>query len=230
MSRYLLIDLGAWSVPLLFTFGPFAPYDRKLGRVLAAFLTAGLVFIAWDVWATAEGHWGFASEHVMSVRLIGLPVEEVLFFLIIPYSSLFILANLEHYFSDRAFRFPGWLTAALSAGFLAAAVAFRNQAYTRTAMIACGAFFPAAAAFGRGVLGSVLFWIYMGISYIPFLVVNYLLTSPPIVWYNPAAIWGIRVTTIPLEDFFYSFAMLGFYTLVYRRIGGRGTRSPISGT
>ena len=127
MSRYMLINLGAWSVPLLFTFGPFAPYYKKLGRVLAAYLTAGAAFIAWDVWATAEGHWGFAPEHVMGVRLAGLPVEEVLFFLIIPYSSLFILANLQHYFADRTFSFPVSLAAVLSAGFIAA---FAGLMYT----------------------------------------------------------------------------------------------------
>ena len=220
----MLINLCALSVPLLFTFGPFALYYKRIGRVLAAFLTAGAAFIGWDIWATARGHWGFNPDYVSGISPFGLPVEEILFFLVVPYSSLFIYENLLTYFPDRHVRFPRWLNGLFVAGFAAAAVLFRGQAYTRTAMIACGLFFGVAALYGRRLLRSRLFWIYLGITYVPFFAVNYLLTSPPIVRYNPAAIWGVRITTIPLEDFFYSFAMLGFYTLVYR---GVGRRSPV---
>jgi len=59
------------------------------------------------------------------------------------------------------------------------------------------------------------YWLYIIISFIPFMIFNYLLTSLIVVYYNPKAIWGIRVTTIPLEDFFYNFSMLSFYLMAY---------------
>jgi lycopene cyclase domain-containing protein len=37
-----------------------------------------------------------------------------------------------------------------------------------------------------------------------------------VVQYNPATIFGLRVFTIPVEDFFYNYAMLSFYLLFYR--------------
>ena len=46
-------------------------------------------------------------------------------------------------------------------------------------------------------------------------IVNNVLTSTPIVLYSPDAIWGARVTTIPVEDFLYNFALLSLYLLVY---------------
>jgi lycopene cyclase domain-containing protein len=73
-----------------------------------------------------------------------------------------------------------------------------------------------ASLFYRNVLSSRNYWIFILITYIPFFIVNFLLTSPPIVWYNPEAIWGIRLTTIPLEDFFYSFSLLSFYLIAYK--------------
>jgi len=59
------------------------------------------------------------------------------------------------------------------------------------------------------------FWLTIVISYIPFLIVNYLLTSIPIVTYNDFENFGIRIITIPIEDLGYSFAMISMWLLFY---------------
>ena len=64
-------------------------------------------------------------------------------------------------------------------------------------------------------VNSRQFWLAMLLTYVPFLIFNGLLTGIPIVVYNDAENWGIRVYTIPLEDFFYSLSLLGFNILVY---------------
>jgi lycopene cyclase domain-containing protein len=46
------------------------------------------------------------------------------------------------------------------------------------------------------------------IALIPFLIVNGLLTSIPVVLYNDAENLGIRIYTIPVEDVFYGYALL----------------------
>ncbi|MEP7171289.1 MAG: lycopene cyclase domain-containing protein [Bacteroidota bacterium] len=45
-------------------------------------------------------------------------------------------------------------------------------------------------------------------SQIPFLIVNGILTSLPVVTYNNNENIGVRIYTIPIEDFFYSMLML----------------------
>ena len=50
---------------------------------------------------------------------------------------------------------------------------------------------------------------------IPFLIVNYLLTSIPAVTYNETAFSVIRFITIPYEDFLYSFSMISLWILFY---------------
>jgi lycopene cyclase domain-containing protein len=65
------------------------------------------------------------------------------------------------------------------------------------------------------LINSRNFWITIFITYIPFLIVNYILTSVPIVTYNSEAFWNIRITTIPLEDFIYSFSMIALWILFY---------------
>ncbi|HUX21358.1 MAG TPA: lycopene cyclase domain-containing protein, partial [Spirochaetia bacterium] len=59
------------------------------------------------------------------------------------------------------------------------------------------------------------------LCFLPFGVVNGVLTSVPVVSYNPSGILGPRVFSIPIEDFLYSFSMLGLLILVYRLLRPR---------
>jgi lycopene cyclase domain-containing protein len=50
------------------------------------------VFVAWDLGAIARGHWGFNSRYVTGWELPGdLPVEEIVFFVVIPICGLLTL-------------------------------------------------------------------------------------------------------------------------------------------
>ena len=99
--------------------------------------------------------------------------------------------------------------------FLISGLIFYYQDYTILSLLSCALFFFVANKFYPIILKSRLFWFYIILSFVAFLIFNYLLTSTIIVFYNPEAIWGIRITTIPLEDFFYNFSMLSFYLMFY---------------
>ena len=68
----------------------------------AIHLVAVLVpFVAADVWAVRRGLWSYSQRHVVGVTLFGsLPVEEVLFFVVIPLCALLtfgaVTTMLEH--------------------------------------------------------------------------------------------------------------------------------------
>jgi len=54
-------------------------------RLAFALLPTLVVFLAWDVAAIAAGHWDYDSAQTVGLVLPGdLPIEEVLFFLVIP--------------------------------------------------------------------------------------------------------------------------------------------------
>ena len=42
----------------------------------------------WDYWAVYNHHWIFPGEGLIGTRIYGLPIEEFLFFLIVPYGAL----------------------------------------------------------------------------------------------------------------------------------------------
>jgi lycopene cyclase domain-containing protein len=58
---------------------------RQWRRLLLTVLPVAAVFVLWDLAAVAAGHWSFDPSQVVGVWLPGgLPLEEVLFFLVVP--------------------------------------------------------------------------------------------------------------------------------------------------
>ncbi|MBB3675661.1 lycopene cyclase domain-containing protein [Modestobacter versicolor] len=77
-----------------------APLELLLGvrvyarwrRLVLAVLPEFAVFVVWVLYAIAEGHWDYSDDHTLGVRLPGgIPVEEVLFFLVVPLASVLAL-------------------------------------------------------------------------------------------------------------------------------------------
>ncbi|TAE52960.1 MAG: lycopene cyclase domain-containing protein, partial [Bacteroidetes bacterium] len=67
------------------------------------------------------------------------------------------------------------------------------------------------------------FFLAWMVCLIPFFIVNGVLTSLPVVWYNNAQNLGIRLGTIPIEDSMYLMLMLSLIMLVYEPLKKRQT-------
>jgi lycopene beta-cyclase len=87
-ARYLLILAACAAVTLPLEFGLGARVYRRPRTLAAVLLPVVAMFAAWDVVATARGHWWFDDRYVLGVRLLGLPIEEWLFFVVVPVSAL----------------------------------------------------------------------------------------------------------------------------------------------
>lgn len=54
-------------------------------RLMLTVLPVAVVFVVWDLAAIRAGHWTFDASQLIGVRLPGgLPLEELLFFLVVP--------------------------------------------------------------------------------------------------------------------------------------------------
>ena len=62
-------------------------YARPLRWVLALAPMAA-VFLVWDLWAFHRGHWYYSTTKTVGVSVLGLPLEEVLFFLVVPTAAI----------------------------------------------------------------------------------------------------------------------------------------------
>jgi len=229
MSLYVLLDLLVLAAPLALSFDRRVRFVRRWPAVLGAALFIVAVYGLWDAWMSWRGDWGFNPRFAGAARWLWLPPGEWLFFLVVPFSCLFLYEVVRAYLPERQWRHqPAWWLAPITA-LLVLSVLFREQNYTSTVLLSVAAFLAHAALLLPELLGSRHFWLAILLSYVPFLLVNGLLTALPVVLYSPRAIWGVRLHTIPLEDFVFSFSMLGISVLAYRLLLGRGGRQAAGG-
>jgi lycopene cyclase domain-containing protein len=65
---------------------------RQWRRLLLTLLCVVPLFVVWDLYATAAGHWDFDPDQTVGLVLPGgLPVEELLFFVVVPVCSVLAL-------------------------------------------------------------------------------------------------------------------------------------------
>lgn len=182
-------------------------------RALAAsFLLVSLPFIAWDIFATEIGHWGFNAAYITGAELFRIPLEEFLFFVTVPFACLIVYLVCKKYVHGSFKLLHKTLLSALAAVSLVAL--WFGGGYTELVASALLAGTIMLSLHPR-VAASRAFWVAMSINFGLFLVANTFLTALPIVTYGEQAITGFRVGTIPMEDFAYNFVLLGLFTLVY---------------
>ncbi|MEV0454141.1 lycopene cyclase domain-containing protein [Catellatospora methionotrophica] len=86
--RYLLILAACVAVTLPLELILGARVYRQPRRLLLALAPVVAVFALWDLIAVARGHWWFSERYTTGVILAGLPLEEWLFFLVVPLCAL----------------------------------------------------------------------------------------------------------------------------------------------
>jgi lycopene cyclase domain-containing protein len=79
---------------------------REPKRLLLTVLAAGSPFLVWDLWATKAGHWRFDPEQTLTWRVGGLPLEEVGFFVVIPFVTVLTYEAVKAVREPERFRRP----------------------------------------------------------------------------------------------------------------------------
>ncbi|HEX5016409.1 MAG TPA: lycopene cyclase domain-containing protein [Actinomycetes bacterium] len=65
---------------------------RRARRLALSVAPVLLLFVIWDVLAVRAGHWSFDPDRVVGAELAGrLPVEEIAFFVVIPFAAILTL-------------------------------------------------------------------------------------------------------------------------------------------
>lgn len=230
---YLLLDLGIISIPFLASFRKDYPFYTTWPSFFKAMLITAIFFIVWDIAFTKNGIWGFNPEYLTGIEFFSLPLEEYLFFFVVPYACTFTFYAFRALMKKDPIqlvqRYIGLFLFSLC---VALTITHIGRHYT---------FFT--CLFTAIFLGLHLWrWNYRWISWlyisyaailIPFVLSNGVLTglwfyeypllhSEPgmvkdqIVWYNDAHNLGIRLFSIPLDDIIYGFLLVGLNVTLYQ--------------
>lgn len=219
MSLYLWINILSIAGPLLLSFDKKVHFYTHWKTLIPAIIIVGSIFIAWDIYFTDIGVWGFNPDFLSGINFYNLPIEECMFFFTIPYACVFIYECVKAYFpSFRPVRFSYYFSIAFTITCLILGIVFFENWYTSVALIGAGVI-NWIVYFGFSPKWYPFFIVAFMITQIPFLIVNGVLTGvatdDPIVWYNPDEIIGFRVLSIPIEDIFYNFFMLFSVVIIH---------------
>lgn len=205
---YLAINFFSVLFPFLLSFDKKVAYYKRWKELFKSIFIVGLFFIVWDIFFTKIGVWSFNPQYIIGIYFMGLPLEEILFFIFVPYASIFIYDCYKAYFKYRVNEKIGKKICIYSGvillifGFIHfdKHYTFYNSLFGSLLLLYHGLINK------KYVLGA--FFIPYLIHLIPFLIVNGFLTAIPVVIYNNLENLGIRIYTIPVEDTIYALTMM----------------------
>lgn len=219
MSYYGYILLFAFLGPLALSFDKKVAYYKRVRHLIIPIVLVSGLFLIWDLWFTEKGVWGFTLVHTAGLYLGRLPLEEVLFFVIVPYNCMFIFEVIGAYFQPKN---KALFNRVFFGVFLLLGLSLLMQQptgwYTLSAVLLAMLLSVTLLIYNPSWLSQ--FVISFLVCLLPFLVVNGLLTGAattlPVVWYNPAEFSGWRIITIPAEDLFYNFDLLVGFVVFFK--------------
>ena len=89
MSKYMLLLIASGIVPLVLSFWPPLKFYRNFRPLIYSIGLIVVIFGAWDIFAVWRCHWSFSPQGVWRLKIINLPLEEWLFFIVIPFCCIF---------------------------------------------------------------------------------------------------------------------------------------------
>lgn len=215
MSLYFWLNLAVILGPFLLSFDKKVAFWRRWPPLLLSMLVVSSSFIIWDIIVTEIGHWSFSESYAGTLKILNLPIGEWLFFIAVPYATIFIYECVRAYFKEKILVFSRYILIAIGLIGIIPLICCLDKGYT----VIVGIVFLITML----LISLLMFekfqsrWTITALflSYIPFLIFNGIFTYLPIVSYNSDAIIGFRVISIPIEDFFYSFSLISLYLFFY---------------
>jgi lycopene cyclase domain-containing protein len=171
------------------------------------------------------GVWGFNEDYLSGFYVGTLPIEEVLFFICIPYACVFTYEACNILIKrDYLHHLQKTISVVLTLISLLVGLLNTGKWYTCTTFVGL-AIYLLLLEFVWRVSFLSRFYFSWCILLIPFFVVNGVLTGSwienPVVWYNDAENLGIRIGTIPIEDLFYGMFLIVMSVSLFEWVRGR---------
>ncbi|WP_274476429.1 lycopene cyclase domain-containing protein [Mangrovimonas aestuarii] len=207
---YLIINLACIAIPLIASFYPKHSFYKNWPAFFKANIIISAFFLVWDYWFTEAGIWGFNSDYLTGIYFGNLPLEEILFFICIPFACVFTYFALLYLLKTNTYlKTEKLITYVLIITLLSLAIVYNKKSYTSLTFMLTSAF----------LLYTKLSKVNLSIYYISYLLIfpffilsNGILTGSiieaPIVWYNANEIIGLRLFTIPIEDSLYGLLLI----------------------
>ena len=94
--EYLIVMLLTVFVPFIKSFSPEIKFYTPLKRFVMAMLIPFVLFVTIDIIAVIRDLWTFNPDYVIGIYFFGLPLEEVCFFIFVPFACIFTWETVKY--------------------------------------------------------------------------------------------------------------------------------------
>ena len=222
MSLYLLLNIASFFIPFLYSFEKEMNFIKHWRPVFLSIFLVAVPFIVWDIIFTNKGVWGFNPDYLLNLQIFGLPFEEILFFICIPYASIFTHYAFIHFFGKVAL--PTKLVKAISTSLFIIVAFCILFAYPKLYTTVNFVLFLILILYSLMLKENHLsrFYITFLVILLPFFLVNGILTGSfiegEVVWYNNDENLGVRIGSVPIEDIIYAFNLIYLNLILIERL------------
>ena len=219
---YLLINFLTIVFPVALSFDKRVAFHKSWRFIWPGMVITGFFFLVWDVLFTIKDVWRFNPQYVLGINIMGLPIEEVMFFFTVPFACLFIYTCLNHYLN---YMLSDMVSEIISGAIAVLSVLVLIFNYTKLYPLVTFSLLLVLIVLFEYVLRKRWlnrFYIMYIVALIPFYIVNGALTSIPVVLYSKTQTMGDRVWTIPFEDHFYLMVLLLMNVGFFEYFGKKG--------
>ncbi|HNP54962.1 MAG TPA: lycopene cyclase domain-containing protein, partial [Ferruginibacter sp.] len=128
---YFLILALSLAGPLALSFDSKVGFYKKWRYLFPAMIIPALLYIGWDMWFTHQQIWSFNPDYISGIHIYNLPIEEVLFFFVVPYCCVFIYECIRAYFPNiRHTPTLQYVFYALGLALFVTGIVYADRAYT----------------------------------------------------------------------------------------------------
>jgi len=223
LSLYLLINLLSISVPFIVSFDKRIQLIKYWKTLIISIIISAIPYLLWDQYFTEKSYWGFNTDYLLGIYIYALPLEEVLFFICIPFACIFTHLSI---LKIKPFTLTPKTTNLISVLVIVTTIILLlfniEKAYTVWVTVFTLLIHTFAYFYYKDLLKH--YYITFLFMLIPFFIVNGILTGigieGEVVWYNDLQNLGIRIITIPVEDIFYAYSMILLNLMIFHKLSG----------
>ena len=187
-----------------------------------------ILFLIWDSTVTYS-HWFFNEKYVLGITIFNLPIEEILFFITVPFACLFTWEMIIRRTDKKVL---AWINKIRPFIYLTIPVGIlffiSGKHYTGLALSFLGLAVLLDQLLKTNLILEKRFYLYLSLVLLFTLIFNGYLTWRPVVTYGVDYQLDFRIITIPVEDFVYGTALIIMNTAIYKKVSSANDAKKIT--
>lgn len=223
MYTTLILNLLILAIIIPLSFNKKVKFHSHFEDTIITILFGSFFMILLERFFMYRGICGFMPAYQIKTSFFSLPIEEVLFFITIPYSCIFIYEYVRTKFK-KDFLLPHIKKINVGVIFILTIVLlfsfYKEYPFTISTLLDIFIYLYFINKFNNNYMGY--FYLSYLISLIPYLISSILINNglwfiskSPIIWYNKDKIFDLKIFNIPLENTIYFMFFLLTYISIY---------------